>query len=146
MTSTLAMFMTRARWGFLVSTLALSLVMAVWSDMFLWAKVGNLPTWVEALPSPILAPAYLAFVCLVPATFVPETLSRARSAIMKSVLLAPLSAVAVFALNPLHQNAAIPFNVLFHYVWIVLFHCLVPALLLVAIRTAAHVVLRQKHG
>jgi hypothetical protein len=119
--------------------------MLIWVDLFTFQKVVYLPAWAKILPAPLMAPAYLAFVCLIPAAFVANTLKGSILTVTKSVLLSPLTAIAAFALNPAHQDGSLTVNVLFNYVWIVLFHCLLPALLLVGARAVLHYALKYKH-
>jgi hypothetical protein len=120
--------------------------MVIWVDLFIFSKVVYLPAWANVLPAPILAPAFLAFVCLIPAAVVPDTLGGARWAVARSVLLSPLTAIAAYALNPANQDRFLPANAIFNYLWIVLFHCLVPALLLVIVRGVFHYSRKPKHG
>jgi hypothetical protein len=110
--------------------------MVLWGDLFRWSKVAYLPDWAEALPMPLMAPSYLVFICLLPAAFATRTFASARKAILASVLLSPLAPVAAFAIDPLHQNRFLPANMVFHYVWILLFYCAAPALLALLLRAA----------
>ncbi|MFQ1778331.1 hypothetical protein ACK37A_06570 [Aeromonas veronii] len=57
-----------------------------------------------------------------------------KRALFVAVVIAPLFAVATYALNPEHQNEYLLFNVVFHYVWVILFCMLVPAAILAAIK------------
>jgi len=138
--------MNRNRIAFFASLATLSAAMVIWGDLFRWSKVAYLPEWAKVLPAPLMLPSYLAFVCLLPAALGTDSLASARSAVMKSVLLAPFAAVIAFALNPLHQNAYLVFNALFHYVWIVLFFCALPAIIVVVIRAAIAAALKRTHG
>ena len=138
--------MNRNHTAFVASTLLLSAAMVIWVDLFTFSKVVYLPAWAKVLHTPIMAPAYLAFVCLIPAVFVASSLENARLAVIKSVLLSPVAAIAAYALNPAYQDRFLPMNVLFNYVWIVLFHCFLPALLLVGARAVFHYALKHKHG
>jgi hypothetical protein len=140
------MTMNRNHIAFLTSTFLLSAVMVIWLDLFTFSKEIYLPAWANVLPIPIMVPAYFAFFCLTPAAFIANTPASARIAIAKSVLLSPLAAIAIYAFNPSHQNSFLLSNALYNYVWIVLFHCLLPALLLVGARTVFHYVLKRKHG
>jgi hypothetical protein len=140
------MTMTRNNVAFLASTFLLSAAMVIWVDLFTFSKVVYLPAWTKVLPITIMAPSYIAFFCLIPATFIANNLASARVAVAKSVLLSPLAAIAIYAFNPSHQNRFLFANTLFNYVWIVLFYCLLPALLLVGARTVFHSVLKHKHG
>ena len=138
--------MNRNHIAFFASLAALSAAMVIWGDLFRWSKVVYLPEWAKALPAPLMLPSYLAFVCLLPAAFGTDRLAAARAAVLKSVLLAPFVAIITFALNPLHQGASLLFNALFHYAWIVLFFCTLPAILVVFIRVGIDFALKQRHG
>lgn len=126
-----------------VSLFALSICMVIWTDLFVFSKVVYLPHWAQWLPWPMLAPATLAFICLLPATFGADSLANSRKAITQAVLLAPTVALATYALNPLHQNGYLPANALFNYFWIIGFHCLAPALMLWSIRLLIHFARRR---
>ena len=106
--------MNRNSIAFFASMAALSAAMVIWGDLFRWSKVAYLPAWARVLPAPLMLPSYLTFVCLLPAALGTDSLVSARAAVLKSVLLAPFAAVIAFALNPLHQNASLLFNALFH--------------------------------
>lgn len=138
--------MNRNRIAFFASLAALSAAMVIWGDLFRWSKVAYLPEWAKALPAPLMLPSYLTFVCLLPAAFGTDSLTSARAAVLKSVLLAPFAAVVAYALNPLHQDFSLIPNALFHYVWIVLFFCVLPAVFVVFIHAVIEFALKRKHG
>ncbi|WP_459720193.1 hypothetical protein [Sideroxyarcus sp. TK5] len=137
---------SRNRIAYFISLAALSAAMVIWGDLFRWSKVIHLPEWANALPEPLMLPAYITFVCLLPAALGADNMVSARSAVLSTVLIAPVVAVATYALEPLHQNAELLFNALFHYVWIVLFFCVLPAILVILIRVLIEFVLKQVHG
>ncbi|MGC3965304.1 MAG: hypothetical protein QM803_18850 [Rhodocyclaceae bacterium] len=138
--------MDRNRIAFFASLAALSAAMIIWGDLFRWSKVVQLPEWASALPSPLMLPSYLAFVCLLPAALGTNSFATARAAVLKSVLVAPITTVIAFALNPLNRDASLLINVPFHYAWIVLFFCALPAALVVVIRAGIDFVVKQKHS
>jgi hypothetical protein len=137
--------MNRNRIAFIASTFLLSAAILIWVELFTFSKVANLPEWAKVLPTPIMAPAYLAFVCLIPAAVVADSLKSACLAVTKSVQLSPLAAIAAYALNPAYHDRFLLANVLFNYVWIALFHCFLPALLLVCVRAVFHYLPTRKH-
>ena len=130
----------------LTSLVLLSSAMVIWADIFNFSKTVHLPEWAKVLPNPINAPAYLTLVCLLPAAFTSTSVERSVRNIAICIFAAPLFAVAAYALNPIHQNTYLIANVLFSYGWIVLFHCTVPALMLMAIRASAHYIGTKMHG
>lgn len=134
------------RLAFFASMVALSAAMVIWGDLFRWSKVTYLPEWAKALPAPLMLPSYLAFICPLPAVLITDSLASARAAVVRSVLLSPLAAVIAYALNPLHQDRFLVANMLFNYVWIVLFFCVLPAVLVVLIRAAIERARKPKHG
>jgi hypothetical protein len=138
--------MSRNRIAFFASLTTLSAAMVIWGDLFRWSKVAHLPAWAEVIPAPLMFPSYLALVCLLPAALGTDSVASARAAVLKSVLLAPFAAVIAFALNPLHQNTSLVFNALFHYVWIVLFFCALPAILVVFIRAVIAAAFKRPNG
>ena len=135
--------MNRNRIAFSASLVTLSAAMVIWGDLFRWSKVTYLPEWAHALPASLMLPSYLTFVCLLPAALGTVSLANARAFVLKTVLVAPIAAVIAFAVSPQHQNAALLFNALFHYVWIVLFFCALPAILAILIRAAIAVALKR---
>jgi hypothetical protein len=138
--------MKRSQAASIASTLLLSAAIVIWIDLFAFSKTVHLPAWTSVLPMPMMTPAYLAFICLIPAAVVASSLKNACVAVTKSVLLSPLAAMAAYALNPAYQDRFLPINLLFNYVWIVLFNCLLPAMLLVGARAAFHYALKYRHG
>jgi len=128
------------------SLLPLAAAMLMWGDLFLWAKVLHIPDWLNALPAPLLFPAYLAFLCLLPAALLADELVAAGVAVALAVLVAPLFAVAAYALQARHQDGALLANMAFHYCWIVLFFCVVPALLVLLFRAALDWIRRRRAG
>jgi len=125
------------------SLIALSTAMVVWVDLFTFSKVVHLPNWTQILPWPMLAPAFLAFTCLLPAAFGSDSLASSRKAITVSVLLAPTTAISIYALNPLHQDHLLPVNALFNYLWMIGWNCLAPALILYSGRLLIHFTSRR---
>ena len=128
--------MNRNRISTLASVALLSAVMVVWADLFYFSKEVHLPEWAKLLLSPISAPEYLTLLCLIPAAFFTTTTQRAVQSVIVSLFVAPLSTVALYALN--HENMYIVQNVLFTYGFIILWHCTVPAILLIGARAAYH--------
>jgi hypothetical protein len=111
-----------------------------WQSLFLFSKVVYLPAWTAYLPSPIYTPAYLAFLCLLPATLASSTLRAAFRAVVIAVLSAPLPALALYAANGQPWRLELWANVLFNYVWVLGFHCAVPAAILLVARSVGRVV------
>lgn len=121
-----------------ISIVALTVVMIVWVDLFTFSKAVHLPQWADALPWPIFAPSFLVFFSLIPAAFGTDTFANAYKAIIFSLLVCPLAAVVAYALNPLYQTRFLPANALFNYFWVIGFHCLVPAMVLLAVRAIVY--------
>ena len=142
--STLAMAISRDHLALALSMLLLATAMVAWPELFLWSKVVHLPRWAELLPSPILAGAYVSFLCLLPAAFLTGSFAGAKRALLLVAAITPATAVATYALNPIHHNKYLLFNVAFHYVWAILFCLLLPSLILLTIRKL--VSYRGQHG
>lgn len=121
---------------------ALAAAMLAWPTLFLFSKVMMLPAWAQALPSPVNTGAYLAFLCLVPIAFLTDTFAQAARAMVLAVAVAPLFAVARWAFDPAHFDGTLVPSLLFHYLWIVVFSLLVPAILLLAVRKFAGLAVR----
>ena len=138
--------MNRDRLSMLASLALLSATMVIWADIFNFSKIVHPPEWAQYLHNPINAPTYLTLLCLVPVALVSTSVQRAALSVAASIFIAPLFAVAAYGLNPIHQNAYLFANALFSYAWIVLFHCVVPALFLLGIRASAHFVRAKISG
>jgi hypothetical protein len=117
-----------------ISIFMLAAAMVAWPNLFLWSKVVHLPRWADQLPAPVFTGAYVSFVCLLPAALGTDSFCSAKRALLIAVVVAPLFAVATYTLAPEHQNEYLLFNVVFHYVWVVLFCMLVPAAILAAVK------------
>jgi len=120
--------------GFVISLLMLSLAIVIWSDLFLFSKIVHLPEWAEILPNPIDAPKYITFLCLIPVVFAAKNLVNATASTSKVIFLASLAALPGYALNTTVLDMRLLFNLAFHYFWIIGFHCLLPALVLLGLR------------
>jgi len=119
--------------GFVIGLLMLSLAITIWSDLFLFSKTVRLPEWAKTLPSPISAPKYIAFLCLIPVVLTAKTLASATAFTSKVILLSPLLALFGYAFNTTVQDMRILFNLVFHYLWAIGFNCLLPALVLLGL-------------
>ena len=130
-----------------ISALLLCGAMLLWQDLFLFSKVVHLPSWTDHLPRPINTAAYLAFVCLMPVALATTTLVRAVCAQTLVLVVAPLPAVALYAASrEPGSNFELLANTSFQYLWMVGFHCLVPAVILLAVRFVARTVRRVVSG
>ncbi len=120
--------------GFIASLLALGLSMILWPDLFLFAKKVFLPEWAELLPSPIDAAKYLAFLCLIPVTITSKTTLEALKNISKVILIAAIlpTLIFVFRVNPYEKYFV--HNTLFQYIFVILWNCLLPAVILLVIK------------
>lgn len=134
------------------STLALSAAMAIWADVFLFAKSAFEPKWVARLPESmqIMAGLLVVLACLIPSAFIIESPRTAVWVTAKVILLSPLAAVTVCAWRARHELAdewfIAPVGLLSQYIWVLLFHCVAPALLLLAIRITVHLLDEHLHG
>lgn len=129
--------MNRNQWAFIISTTLLSAVILIWLDLFLFGKVACLPAWAEMLPFSIYTPSYLIFLCLIPVVFLTDTRTNAFLFTYKSLLLSPVLGLLIYVLSDnLWSINNLFLNVSFNYAWIVLFHGLIPAILLLTLRAA----------
>ncbi len=132
--------MRRHHLAIVSSAALLSVSIFVWRDLFFFSKIVHLPTWTAMLPSPVNTPAYIAFVCLVPAAFIPSTPSGAARALAWAVVFAPLPALIVYITRTMTSDPGSWLNAAFNYAWVVGFHCFLPALGLLAFRALAAVI------
>jgi hypothetical protein len=134
----------RSRIALVASILALSTAMAIWADLFLFAKSVVEREWVNRLPESMqmMAGSIVVLACLIPTAFVIESPRAAVWATAKAILLSPLAAVAVCAWASRRALAEewylAPLGLFSQYIWILLFHCIAPALVLLAIRITFH--------
>lgn len=131
------MAISRNQLALALSIIPLSIAMIVWPELFLWSKVVHLPNWAKLLPAPIFAGAYVSLLCLLPAAFLTESFASAKRALLMAVAITPAAAIVPYALNPIYFDKYLPFNVVFHYLWVILFCLLLPALILGTIRKFA---------
>lgn len=144
MPTRLAMTISRNQLALALSAIPLAIVMFVWPELFLWSKVVHLPSWAELLPTPIFAGAYVSLLCLLPAAFLADSFAGAKRALLMAVAITPVAAVSTYAVDPIHLNKYLPYNVVFHYFWAILFCLLLPALILSTIRKLAS--FQGQHG
>lgn len=119
---------------FVVSLVLLSFVMVFWSDLFLFAKTVRLPAWVESLPSPINAPKYFVFLCLIPALLFANTLADASAQISKIILISAIFPVLIYIFKTNSQGVNLLYNLIFQYLWVIGWSCLLPAFILLGLR------------
>ena len=120
---------------FVVSLLFLSLAMVFWSDLFLFSKTVRLPEWAESLPSPINAPKYIAFLCLIPAVLFASTLANASAQISKIIIIASIFPVLIYTFKTNSHGINLVYNVIFQYLWVIGWNCLLPALILLGLHS-----------
>ena len=128
------------------SALLLGGAVVLWQDLFFFSKVVYLPAWTASLPSPIYTPAYLAFLCLLPAALASSTLSAAVRATVVAVGIAPLPALVLYASNAQSSGLELWANVLFNYAWVLGFHCALPAAVLLVVRSIGRAVKERADG
>ncbi len=116
------------------SALLLGGAMLAWRDLFFFAKAVYIPAWAEGLPGQLHLPAYMAFLCLLPASFATLKLPAAIRATVSAVCVAPLPALALHTFVQAASGLDWRGNVLFNYVWAIGFHCALPAALLLVVR------------
>lgn len=80
------------------SALLLGGAMLAWRDLFFFAKAVYIPAWAEGLPGQLHLPAYMAFLCLLPASFATLTLPAAIRATVSAVCVARLRRVDALSL------------------------------------------------
>jgi len=132
---TLAMAISRNRLA--LSIIPLAIAMVVWPELFLWSKVVYLPSWAKFLPIPIFTGACVSFLCLIPAAFFTASFASAKRALFMTVAITPTVAVATYVLDSANINKYLPFNIVFHYFWVILFCLLLPTIILGTIRKLA---------
>lgn len=140
---TVARAISRNRLALALSIIPLIIAMVVWPELFLWSKVVHLPSWAKFLPTPIFTGAYVSFLCLIPAAFLTTSFASAKRALFMTVAIAPTVAVTTYVLDIAHIDKYLPFNIVFHYFWVMLFCLLLPAVILGIIRRLAS--LRWQH-
>lgn len=132
--------MSRTQAGFVVSMLMLSFAIVRWPDVFLFSYVYIKPPWVwlKWIPDLFTASDCITLLCLIPAALMPPTLRLSRGALIKTVLCVPVTATFVYAwINMRTENPGeLMANALFNYVWVLATVCLLPAILLFALRFA----------
>jgi hypothetical protein len=126
--------MQRDRVAVMASTAALAIAILVWFEIFAFAKIVHMPKWAGLLPSPLWAPCVVALPFLVPATWLTTSLGSAARSLVWVGFLSPLPALAIYALNPLHQHSGLLLNLAFQYVWLFGVASLLPGGILLSAR------------
>jgi hypothetical protein len=129
--------------GFLISLMALSLVIASNTALFFYGKVFIEPEWTKSLYDPTLAGWTLVLLSLVPSVLLPSSTRAASKAIAGAVLAAPLPALITYALELTSEIAT---NAAFQYVWIVVLGCALPALVALALAFGVNAFRSNKRG
>lgn len=124
----------------IVSTAGLASAIAVWFEIFAFAKTVHMPAWAFLLPSPFLASCIIALLCLTPAALITTSTGAAVRGLVWAVLLSPILALVIYAADPVHQHSGLPLNLAFQYGWIVVTGLLLPSASLLGIRVVLGVV------
>ncbi|MFC4309462.1 hypothetical protein ACFPN2_10255 [Steroidobacter flavus] len=117
-----------------MSAVALAVAMVAWFDLFAFSKVVYMPRWAAFLPMPPFAGAVIAIPFLIPIAFFSHSLRAARLGILWTAALAPVPAMVVYALTPLHQHSGLPLNLLVQYSLLALIGCLLPGAVMLGFR------------
>ncbi|MBD9354382.1 hypothetical protein [Methylomonas albis] len=120
--------------GFTFSTVTLSYEIWFWSDLFLFSKTVHLPNWTYFLPSPIDAPKYIAFLCLIPLVLTSKTQRMAWASVGISLLISPIPTLIDHFLDLRVYGQSFIGYVILNYFWVILFDCFIPAFLLLVVR------------
>jgi hypothetical protein len=88
--------MHRDRLAVVASTVLLAACIFLWRDPSFFSKNVHLPAWTSGLPGPMNAPAYLAFLAMLPAALFSSTPAAAARSILLAVLVAPLPACIAY--------------------------------------------------
>ena len=116
-----------------ISVASMVTVLLVWPELYLWSKVMRLPEWSKELPLPLFTGMYMSAVCLLPAAFMTNSVVSSRRGLMVVLLVAPIPALVMYSLDH-GVNQFLLFNVVFQYIWIIMFGMLIPALTLGSVR------------
>jgi hypothetical protein len=117
-----------------VSTAALGAAMVAWFDLFAFSKVVYVPDWASFLPTPPFAGAIVAMPLLIPVALFSHSLRATCTGVLFAAALAPVPALVVYALAPLHQHSGLPLNLLVQYVLLAVLGCLLPGLVMLGLR------------
>ena len=131
--------------GFLLSLLLLSALIALRPEWFLFYKTVGNPIWADYLPRGITHQSFLAVFALLPAVSAAVDFRRAAASVLLALSISPLVALVIYALERAHQQALLNLiaNVVFHYFWIIGFHLLLPAAGILCVRLAWQLILNS---
>jgi len=132
--------MQRNRIAFLTSLIMLAVVMTLWQDMFLFAKLAPVPKWSYFLPYPFILTSDIVFICLLPAAFFSDSFRYACMAVLMCVLISPLVPVLILMITISYNPLA---NGIGNYLFIIFFHCAFPAFLILFICAIVNFIQRQ---
>jgi hypothetical protein len=132
--------MKQNRIAFFASLIMLSLAMIIWRDMFLFAKSAPVPRWSYFLPYPFILTSDIVFVCLLPVVFFTDSFRHACASVVICVLLSPLVPVITW-MTTLSYTPLV--NGIYNYLFIILFHCAFPMLIVLSVRGIINFIQKQ---
>lgn len=118
----------------IASTVALSVVMINWIDLFIFSKSVHLPSWMKIFPWPIYMPSFLGSLCFFPAAFGTTSMTAAAKAILISCFFSTFFALTIHTLRFFDDSNNWIENFIFNYFWIIFFHFATGAVVLFLIR------------
>ncbi len=114
-----------------ISLLALGSAIAVYPTIFLFYMIARAPEWAAILPEWVGPSFLISFLCLLPCAASSSVWESAKSASV-SIVLSPIPALLIYSANFDGDLRLLVVNVVWHYLWVTMFHLLLPALLVVA--------------
>jgi hypothetical protein len=126
----------KTKYLFLISLLSLSALLVLFSDLYLFSKFVTIPPWIEQLPKPFSYfgfPGFTRvaiFICLMPIAFAKEKLIKSSLLVLKTVVLSVIPVIITHSIEiiPNFSDYRDWGNIPYQYLWIIVFHYLIPVL------------------
>ena len=141
-------YLDRQYIGFVISLIALSTVIFIFRDIFLFTKGSvSFPAWMSSSIS-FYSPKLFTFLCLLPAAFIPKITSKSIILFLKVIAIAPMPTFILLSIDALphynggFQNFLIGFGL--SYLFVVVWDLLAPAIILVILRIAITILQTRK--
>lgn len=137
---------SRSRIALIISTGMLSCSILLFSIIFLFSNSVSVSPWIVKLieqffdPLPIYGSGlttFTTFICLIPAAFIPENPLKSIVVIAKTIFISPLPTLIVYVIYDFdHLSLIYLLNIPLQYVWVIIVHCLAPAIAISILRYA----------
>ncbi len=140
-------YLDRQYIGFIVSLIAMNIVVLLFRDMFLFSKGGHhLPSWIKDLPH-YLMPPWIFVWCLIPAALIPKITPKSMILFSTVIVIAPLSAVIPYFIKLFLAEGdfvSALVNSAFNWFFVIAFYLSIPVMVLITLLSFIYIVQTRK--